>query len=71
VALCHGDVAAELLDLMARKRISLLVVGWRGRFMSGHAPVLKQLVRAMTQPVLLVKPERRMGFRLKVGEEIE
>lgn len=71
VALCHGDVAAELLDLMARKGVSLLVVGWRGRFMAGRARVLKQLVRAMTQPVLLVKAERRTGFRLKVGEEIE
>jgi nucleotide-binding universal stress UspA family protein len=71
VALCHGDVAAELLDLMRSKRISLLVVGWRGRFMSGRAHVLKQLVRAITQPVLLVKPEPRLPFRLKVGEEIE
>jgi nucleotide-binding universal stress UspA family protein len=71
LALCHGDVAAELLELIERKGISLLVVGWRGRFMTGRARVLKHLVQVITQPVLLVKPERRMPFRLKVGEDVE
>jgi nucleotide-binding universal stress UspA family protein len=71
LALCHGDVAAELLDLLDRKRISLLVVGWRGRFMAGRAHVLKHLLQVIAQPILLVKPEPRMPFRLKVGEEIE
>lgn len=71
IALCHGDAAAELLDLIERKRISLLVVGWRGRFMTGRARVLKHLLQVITQPVLLLKPEPRMPFRLKVGEEIE
>jgi nucleotide-binding universal stress UspA family protein len=71
IALCHGDVTAELLELIERRRISLLVVGWRGRFMTGRARVLKHLVQVITQPVLLVKPEPRMPFRLKVGEDIE
>jgi nucleotide-binding universal stress UspA family protein len=71
VALCRGDVAAELLALIERKRISVLVVGWHGRFMTGHARVLKHLVEVITAPVLLVKPAAQMPFRLVVGEEIE
>jgi nucleotide-binding universal stress UspA family protein len=71
VALCHGDVAGQLLERVERLGISLLVVGWRGRFEAGHARVLKQLLRTVTVPVLLVKPAVRTPFRLKVGEEIE
>jgi nucleotide-binding universal stress UspA family protein len=71
LALCHGDVAAELLELIERRRISLLVLGWRGRFMIGRARVVKHLVQVIPQPILLVKPEPRMPFRLKVGEDIE
>jgi nucleotide-binding universal stress UspA family protein len=71
VALCHGDVAGELLGLMERKRVSVLVVGWHGRFATGRARVLKHLIRAISSPVLLVKRTVGMPFRLKVGEEIE
>jgi nucleotide-binding universal stress UspA family protein len=71
VALCHGDVATALLELIERERMSVLVVGWRGRFMAGHARVLKQLIEGITTPVLLVKPPSRASSRLKVGEEIE
>jgi nucleotide-binding universal stress UspA family protein len=71
IALCHGDVAAELQKLIERKRISVLVLGWHGRFMTGRARVLKHLVQVITRPVLLVKPAARMPFRLKVGEEME
>jgi nucleotide-binding universal stress UspA family protein len=71
VALCHGDIGAELLALIESKAVSLLVVGWHGRFMAGHARVLKYLIERITQPVLLVKPAPRAPFRLRVGEEIE
>jgi nucleotide-binding universal stress UspA family protein len=71
IALCHGDVAAEVLRMMDDRHVSLLVVGWHGRFMRGHAAVLKHLIQAVTTPVLLVKPEARTPFRLKVGTEIE
>lgn len=70
VALARGDVAEELLKRIDEKGISLLVVGWHGRFMTGHARVLKHLVQVVTCPVLLVKPARRAPFKLKVGEEI-
>ncbi len=70
LALCRGDVAGELLKLIERKRISMLVVGWHGRFMTGHARVLRHLIRAITIPVLLVRTEARMPLRLKVGEEM-
>lgn len=71
IALCRGDVAAELLAMIADRRVSLVVVGWHGRFIRGHARVLKQLIRTVTIPGLLVKAEARMPFRLKVGEAIE
>jgi nucleotide-binding universal stress UspA family protein len=71
VALCRGDVADELQKLIERERASLLAVGWHGRFMTGRARVLKQLIQVIASPVLLVQPEPRMLFRLKVGEEID
>ncbi len=71
VALLRGDVAAELLALIEHRRISALVVGWHGRFMTGRAPILRHLIQITTTPVLLVKPAAEMPFRLKVGEEIE
>lgn len=71
IVLCHGDVAAELRSLIERKRASVLVAGWHGRFMTGRAHVLKQLLEAITTPVLLVKPAARGPFRLKVGEALE
>jgi nucleotide-binding universal stress UspA family protein len=71
VRLCRGDVAEELRALIERVPISVLVVGWHGQFMAGHARVLKQLVRSVACPILLVKPAPPGPFRLKVGEEIE
>jgi hypothetical protein len=71
IALCHGDVAAELRSLIEHKRVSVLVAGWHGRFMTGRARVLKQLLEVITTPVLLVKPAARGPFRLKVGEALE
>jgi nucleotide-binding universal stress UspA family protein len=71
IALCCGDVATELLGLIERTPVSLLAIGWRGRFMTGHARVLRRLIQAITSPVLLVKPPVRMPFQLKVGEQIE
>ncbi len=44
ISLCRGDIAGELLDIIDRKRISVIVVGWHGRFFKGHAAVLKQLI---------------------------
>lgn len=71
IALCHGDVAAELLGLIERKSLSVLVMGWHGLFTSGHARILKQLIGVIPSPMLLVKRARRMPFRLRVGEEID
>lgn len=71
IALCHGDVVTELRKLIERKRISVIVAGWHGRFLTGRARVLAQLLQTISNPVLLVKPARRTTLRLKVGEEIE
>lgn len=71
LALCYGDAAAELLQLIEDRRVSLLIVGWRGRFMTGRARVLKQLAQAVAQPILLVRPGPPRPFRLKVGDDVE
>lgn len=70
VALSRGDVATELLEQIKKENISLLVVGWHGHFMTGRAEVVKKLLAAITCPMLLVKPARRVSFKLKVGSEI-
>lgn len=71
VALSRGDVPAELLGLLEAKQISLLAIGWHGRFVAGRAPVLRRLLEVVTCPVLLVKPARRAPFKLKVGDDLE
>jgi nucleotide-binding universal stress UspA family protein len=71
VSLVRGEIASELLKLMGEEHISLIVVGWHGHFMAGHAKVLKELLPVVTCPILLVKPPRRHPFKLKVGSEIE
>lgn len=70
ILLCRGEVAAELLKVVERLGISLLVVAWKGRFMTGHAQVLKELIEASGRPLLLIKAAARTPFRLKVGEDI-
>lgn len=70
VSLLRGDIAQELVKLIDRMAVDLLVIGWNGRFMAGHAVVLKHLVQVVRCPVLLVKRSREMPFRLKVGEDI-
>jgi nucleotide-binding universal stress UspA family protein len=71
VALCQGDVAPELLALIERRQVSVLVVSWHGRLVTGRARVLKQLIQGLTVPVLLVKPAARIRFHLKVGEQVD
>jgi nucleotide-binding universal stress UspA family protein len=68
--LCRGDVAQELAHLIEDKRVDLLVVGWHGQFMTGHAEVLKTLLWQARCAVLLVKPRPRDVFRLKVGDAL-
>lgn len=70
VAVCRGDTAAELLQLIERRQIDLVVVGWHGRFARGHASVLKQLVGEARCAILLVKAMTSQPFRLKVGDEL-
>jgi len=67
----RGDVDDQLLRLMEEQEVSVLVVGWHGEFMVGHAQVLKHLIGQVHCPVLLVKPSPPPEFRLKVGEAFE
>jgi nucleotide-binding universal stress UspA family protein len=71
VALSRGDVLTQLREHIETKHISLLVVGWRGRFITGHADVLKSLLNVVACPLLLVKAHERGPFKLRVSRELE
>lgn len=73
IALGHGtDVAQELIQVIARERMSVLVAGWHGEFSAGRARVLKDVIARVDTPVLLVKcPGSPPDFRLKVGEALD
>ncbi len=71
VLLCRGDPGEELFALIEEHAVSLIVMGWHGHFVRGHAGVVKQLLATTDRAVLLVKAGPRPAFKLKVGEEIE
>jgi len=71
VTLHRGETGAALTRLIEEKPPSVLVLGWHGRFMTGHAPVVKRILQVSTSPVLLVKAEAPAPFRLKVGPDIQ
>lgn len=71
VLLCRGEPGDELLGLIDEHDTSLLVIGWHGSFVQGHANVVKRLLASIECPVLLVKSAPPAPFKLKVGEEIE
>jgi nucleotide-binding universal stress UspA family protein len=70
-ALAKGDVAAELHSHIEQQRIDLIFISWHGDFMTGHADVLKRLLKEIHCPVLLIKAARHAPLKLKVGDEIE
>lgn len=71
VVLRRGDVAEQLLALMSDRSVDVLIVGWHGTLLAGHAGVLRTLLRRVRCPLLLVKPAPPAAFKLKVGDEIE
>lgn len=71
VSLCKGDVAKELLNLVHSKRIGLIVMGWHGVLVPGHADVIKRLLQNVSCPVLLVRAAPTPSFQLKVGDALE
>lgn len=71
IQLGHGDIAGELVKIISRDRVSVLVVGWHGIFVTGRAQVLRTLLPILDTPVLLTKCIRPTRFQLKVGEDLE
>ncbi|HEV7135348.1 MAG TPA: universal stress protein [Steroidobacteraceae bacterium] len=67
VVLLRGDIGSELLRQIERDDVSLIVIGWHGSLVSGHARVIKSLLSAITRPMLLVKAARQSSSTLKVG----
>lgn len=67
VALLRGDIATELLQRIEHDDVSLIVIGWHGRLVSGHARVIKSLLPTITCPMLLVKSAPPSPSTLKVG----
>lgn len=70
VALLRGDIATELLRQIERHDVSLIVIGWHGNLLSGHAKVIKNLLSEITCPMLLVKAAPPSPLTLKVGPRI-
>lgn len=70
VLLCRGDAAEEFVRLTRERDVSLVVIGWHGWFMDGHARVLKNVMRGVSVPVLLWRTRAREPFRLRVGDEL-
>lgn len=68
VLLCRGEAAEEFVRLTRERDVSLVVIGWHGWFMNGHARVLKDVMREVSVPVLLWRTRAREPFRLRVGE---
>ena len=71
VTLLRGDVTDELLKLLEQERTGLLVAGWHGRFIEGHAELIKRLLREIMVPILMIKAAPAEPFALKVGEALE
>lgn len=67
VVLLRGDIAAELLRQIESNDVSLIVVGWHGSLMAGHAKVIKSLLSTITCPMLLVEAAPPSPSTLKVG----
>lgn len=67
VALLRGDIATQLLQQIERDDVSLIVTGWHGSLVSGHAKVIKRLLSAITCPMLLAKAAPPTPSTLKVG----
>lgn len=70
-ALARGDVVGELLSQIEQQRVDLIFISWRGRLMTGHADVLKALIKESHCPMLLIKPSPHAPFKLKVGDELQ
>jgi nucleotide-binding universal stress UspA family protein len=70
VALLRGDIATELLRQIEGNDVSLIVIGWHGSLLSGHAKVIKSLLSVITCPILLVKAAPPSPLTLKVGSRI-
>lgn len=71
VLLRRGDVATRLLEVIAERNASVIVVGWHARFSAGRAPILKALLQNVSCPMLLVKATPPPPFALKVGEALK
>lgn len=50
----RGSVAAEVLRLVEAERAGLIAVAWSQDLAPGHAPVVTELLRSTSVPVLLV-----------------
>lgn len=70
-SLARGNVVDELRSHIEQQHMDLIFISWHGRFMTGHADVLKTLLKQIHCPILLIKPAPHAPLRLKVGKDIE
>lgn len=71
VSLASGDVLGGLIDFISGEHGSAVIVGWHGTLASGHAELLKELIRQITSPLLFVRGMAPRLSRLNTGEAVD
>lgn len=69
VSLSSGDVLGRLTEIVGGEDGGAVVVGWQGTLASGHAGLLKALIRNVASPLLLVRKSMRQPSQLNTGED--
>lgn len=66
----RGQTSEEILSRIKENKSHLVAVQWKGTFMTGHAKVLKSILKEARSAVLLVKQKERAPFELKAGTNL-
>lgn len=63
----RGQATEEIVSRVKRNASELVAVQWRGTFMTGHARILKTILKETSSAVLLVKRRDEAHFKLRAG----
>ncbi|MBU6375133.1 MAG: hypothetical protein KGQ59_03985 [Bdellovibrionales bacterium] len=65
--LIHGSAILELPKILSDTSVGLIAIEWKGLFMRGHAETLKELIRKLRVPVLLIRETANQETSLRAG----
>lgn len=66
----RGQTTEEILGRINQNASELVAVQWQGTFMTGHARILKAILRESKSAVLLVKRKDDARFNLRAGSNL-